>query len=143
MPSRSINEKAFYPGHKETLSLVVFRKFGGSHWNRAFSGWSYNQFHNILRLSDVYQIFLSPQVKRWAIITYKHRIYELPHGLTNGLRLRILWKIGNIRKVFKLHRIRMQCPLPHAKMKALLILEESFWKTEIKLFPLCVISHEN
>ena len=27
------------------------------------------------------QIFLSPQVKRWAILTYKHCIYELPHEL--------------------------------------------------------------
>ena len=36
------------------------------------------------------QIFLSPQVKRWPIITYKHCIYELPHGLLNVLRLRIL-----------------------------------------------------
>ena len=26
-----------------------------------------------------YQIFLSPQVKRWTIITYKHGIYELPN----------------------------------------------------------------
>ena len=26
-----------------------------------------------------YQIFLSPQVKRCTIITYKHRIYEFPH----------------------------------------------------------------
>ena len=37
-----------------------------------------------------YQIFLSPQMKRWAIITYKHGIYELPHELPNHLRLRIL-----------------------------------------------------
>ena len=37
-----------------------------------------------------YQIFLSPQVKRWAIITYKHGIYELPHELPNDLRLRDL-----------------------------------------------------
>ena len=37
-----------------------------------------------------YQIFLSPQVKRDAIITYKHGIYELPHELRNDLRLRIL-----------------------------------------------------
>ena len=28
-----------------------------------------------------YQIFLSPQVKRWAIITYKHGTYQLPHEL--------------------------------------------------------------
>ena len=34
-----------------------------------------------------HQIFLSPQVKRWAIITYKHSIYELPHELPNDLRL--------------------------------------------------------
>ena len=33
-----------------------------------------------------WQIFLSPQGKRCAIITYKHGIYELP----NELRLRIL-----------------------------------------------------
>ena len=25
------------------------------------------------------QIFLSPQVKRYAIITYKHDIYKFPH----------------------------------------------------------------
>ena len=49
-----------------------------------------------------YQIFISPQVKRCAIITYKHGIYELPHELPNDLRLR---KLGNIRKVSKLHRI--------------------------------------
>ena len=30
-----------------------------------------------------YQIFLSPQVKRCAIITYKHAIYELPNDLEN------------------------------------------------------------
>ena len=37
-----------------------------------------------------YQIFLSTQVKRWAIITYKHGIYELPHELPKNLRLEIL-----------------------------------------------------
>ena len=40
--------------------------------------------------SMFYQIFLSPQVKRWAIITYKHVRYELPHQLSNDLRVRIL-----------------------------------------------------
>ena len=34
-----------------------------------------------------YQIFLSPQVKRCAIITYKHGIHELLHELPNDLRL--------------------------------------------------------
>ena len=37
-----------------------------------------------------YQIFLSPQVKRWTIITYKHGIYELGHELLNDLRQKIL-----------------------------------------------------
>ena len=37
-----------------------------------------------------YQNFLSPQVKRCVIITYKHGIYELPHELPNDLR-----KLGN------------------------------------------------
>ena len=41
-----------------------------------------------------YKIILSPQVKRWVIITYKHGRYELPHELqrlkTNDLRLKIL-----------------------------------------------------
>ena len=40
--------------------------------------------------SMFYQIFLSLQVKRCAIITYEHGIYELLHGLLNNLRLRIL-----------------------------------------------------
>ena len=37
-----------------------------------------------------YQILLSPQVKRYAIITYKYGIYDLPNRLPNDLRLRIL-----------------------------------------------------
>ena len=36
-----------------------------------------------------YQIFLSPQVKRWAIITYKHGIYEFAHELANDLSLNL------------------------------------------------------
>ena len=37
-----------------------------------------------------YQVFLSPQVRWWAIITYKHGAYELPDELPNDLKLRIL-----------------------------------------------------
>ena len=61
------------------------------------NGTFYNHFHNTF-----YQIFLSPQMKRWTVITYKHGIYELPNELPNDLRLR---KLGNIRKVSKLHRM--------------------------------------
>ena len=32
-----------------------------------------------------YQIFLSPQVKRWAIITSKHGLYKFPHELPKEL----------------------------------------------------------
>ena len=32
-----------------------------------------------------YQILLSPQVKQWAIITYKHGIYELLNELLNDV----------------------------------------------------------
>ena len=35
--------------------------------------------------SMFYQIFLSPQVKRWAIITYKHGTYERIQLLYRGL----------------------------------------------------------
>ena len=60
--------------------------------------------------SMFYQIFLSPQVKWCAIITYKHGIYELP----NDLRLR---KLGNIKKLSKIHRIIAHRQLPQPKWK--------------------------
>ena len=37
-----------------------------------------------------HQIFLSPQVKRSAVISNKYGIHELPHELPNDLRLNIL-----------------------------------------------------
>ena len=45
-----------------------------------------------------YRIFLSSELKRYAIITYKHRIDELPYELPNELRLRILKKYQIFRK---------------------------------------------
>ena len=47
----------------------------------------------------LYQIFLSPQTKRCAIITYKRDVYELPHELPNYLRLNAILIIGQ-RKSF-------------------------------------------
>ena len=44
-----------------------------------------------------YQYFLSQQVKRCALITYEHGIYELLNDLS-------LTKLGNIRKVLRLHK---------------------------------------
>ena len=60
-----------------------------------------------------YQIFLSPQVKRWEIITYKHGICELPQELLNNLSLRI----GIIRNVSKTHRMIAQRSVPLPKWK--------------------------
>ena len=57
-----------------------------------------------------YQIFDSPQVKLWAIITYKDGMHQFPHELPNNLRLR---KLGDIRNVSKHHRMIAQCPVPH------------------------------
>ena len=37
-----------------------------------------------------YQIFLSPQVKRSAVITYKNGLFELPHQLLKDLRFKRL-----------------------------------------------------
>ena len=69
-----------------------------------------------------FQIFL-PQVKRCVIITNKDGICELPHKLPNHLRLK---KLGNIRRVSKLHRmIGSLVPSLPAKMKMLLILAKS------------------
>ena len=62
-----------------------------------------------------YLILLWPQVKRWAIITYKHGISELPHELPNDLRLKDLRKLGNIRKLSKFDRMRAQCPVSPPK----------------------------
>ena len=44
--------------------------------------YTYNQFHNILRLFDVLPNFPLVTRKRCAIITYKLGIYELPKDLT-------------------------------------------------------------
>ena len=49
----------------------------------------------------VKQNFLSPQVKRSAIISNKYGMYKLPHELPNDLG--DLRKLGNIRKISKLH----------------------------------------
>ena len=37
-----------------------------------------------------YQILLSPQAKRWAIIIYQDGIYELAPEFLNNLRVKIL-----------------------------------------------------
>ena len=53
----------------------------------------------------LYQISLSPQVKRSVIIGNKQGVYELPRELVNDLRLRILRnqeKSGNSKNLLQL-----------------------------------------
>ena len=80
-----MNEKA-----QATISLIIFSDF-----------------------SRFCQNFLSPQVKLCVIVTYKHGIHDLPNELSNNLRL--LRKLGNIRKLTKPHRMIAQRPAPQPK----------------------------
>ena len=80
-----INEwNSWHKGKHHTLWGACFVKSSCGCWKSAISFiifWDFSVF---------YQIFLSPQVKRWTISTCKHGIYELPKELPNDLRLRIL-----------------------------------------------------
>ena len=76
-----------------------------------------------------YQIFLSPQVKRWTIVTNKHGIYQLSH-------------IRNVRKVSKRHRMIAQCPASPGKIKILSVIAKESRNIVIKPFPRCAIPHE-
>ena len=58
------------------------------------------------------QIFLSPQVKRCVISTYKHELYSYEFPQDYRFREYDLTKLGNIRKVCKIHRMIAQCPVP-------------------------------
>ena len=61
-----------------------------------------------------YQIFLSRQVKRCVIITYKHGIYEFSRELPNN-NDEDFRKLGNIRKLSKPLRAVPQCAVPVQK----------------------------
>ena len=45
------------------------------------------------------------QVKRYAIVTYKHGIYQLPRKLRNVKDVGTEGKLGNIKKLSKVHRM--------------------------------------
>ena len=55
------------------------------------------------------QIFVSPQLKRCVIITYKHGINELSHELPNDLRIRILGNLGYLRKLSEIYEMTVEC----------------------------------
>ena len=47
-------------------------------------------FRTVRDFSMFCQIFLSPLVKRWPIMNYKHGIHEFPHELPSDFGLKIL-----------------------------------------------------
>ena len=59
-----------------------------------------------------YQIFLSPHVKRCAVITYKCVIYEFPNELPKNLKLRISGSQEIPKKCPNCHRTIAQGPAP-------------------------------
>ena len=61
-----------------------------------------------------YQVFLSPEVKKCAVITHKHGIYELPHEFQDDLRLRIL---GNNERSGKCQNFKELYPSAHSSFK--------------------------
>ena len=69
------------------------------------------------------QTFLSPEVKRFAIITYKQGIYELPHELPSTLSLR---KIRKYQQSVLNPENDSPVPSLTAKMKILLILVKNY-----------------
>ena len=79
-----------------------------------------------------YQIFLSPQVKRSTIISYKQGKYELPHELLNDLRLKSLPTKQNQHQKYHILRWSPQLKISHhyrTKTRTN-TLPNPFWKME-------------
>ena len=71
------------------------------------------------------QMFLSPNVKRSAIISNKHGIYEIPHELPNDLRNLQIRKYQQILKTLYNYSPVLSISL---KIKILSILAKKFLK---------------
>ena len=95
-----------------------------------------------LDFSMFYQIFLSPQVKRWVIITYKNGMYKLPHNLPNDLKLRILGNQEISGKCLNFIESQPSAQSPRQN-KSFVNISRKLLKKEIKLFRLCPISDQN
>ena len=80
-----------YSERLHNVSVTISRCYKDVYLNSFFPCTATINFIIFWDFSTFYQTFLSPQVKQWAIITYKHGIYQLPHKLPNDLTLRILW----------------------------------------------------
>ena len=93
--------------HLETIFLLLKSfKYNSKNYSlvivHEFLKWYTTIFIIFLDILIFHQISLSLQVKRNAIISNKHNIYELPYELSNDLRLRILrnWeRSGNFKTI--------------------------------------------
>ena len=72
-------------------------------------------------------------------------VIRVASQVAEGLKTYNLRKLGNIRKVPKLHRMIAQCPAPpwYGKIKIPLALAKGLRNIAIKPFPWCAISHGN
>ena len=89
----------------EQSSHYVLNKLGNQEIN------SHIHNINISRLFHVLTNFPFTTSETMRDYYYKHGIYKLPQELPNDLRLKYLRKLGNIRKVSKLHKMVAQCPI--------------------------------
>ena len=78
---------------------------------------------------------------RYAIIAYKHVIYELPHEFLSNLRLRNFGDQETSRKC--VNTIEWLLVILSVKMQVFLMLGENSWKTGMRIFPNYVILHKN
>ena len=77
----------------------------------------------------VYQIFFSPKVKRSVLISNEHSICELPHELSNNLRL--AYNMGIISEdLLTVYQIFFS---PQVKRRALISNEHSIYEVPHKL----------
>ena len=93
----------------------------------------YNHFHNIFRLFDVlpnFTFIVSETMRDYYLQIWY--IWVDPQ-VAEWLKTWDLRKLGNIRKMSKLHKMKLVPSLP-AKMKILLMLSKTFRKIAIKLF---------
>ena len=95
--------------YKNSDLLITVKKLQNPGWLK-YTKWDQRLENGVATIIEIilwdfskfYQSFLSPQVKRSAIISNKQGVYELPQELPNDLRLR---KQGKIRKISKFTRM--------------------------------------
>ena len=92
--------------------------------------WSYNYFHNILRLFDALPNVPFTTSEMMRDYYFETRYVRISARVVKRFQSFNLRKLGNTRKVSKPHRMIAQHPAPPAKIKTLQTLARNSWKTE-------------